>query len=72
MKLTKFKNRTVAHETRKDAQVQEHHFMAQNLKESIEKKAYELYEQRGCQPGYDWEDWFWAETLICSQHETEK
>ena len=27
----------------------------------IERRAYELYEQRGRETGHDWEDWFQAE-----------
>lgn len=34
------------------------------LREQIEKKAYELFEQRGCSHGDDLKDWFEAEKLI--------
>ena len=34
-----------------------------NKEEKIRKKAYELYEQRGCQDGHDQEDWFEAEKM---------
>ncbi|MBI5149341.1 MAG: DUF2934 domain-containing protein [Candidatus Omnitrophica bacterium] len=30
----------------------------------VEKKAYELYEKRGCQQGCDWQDWFEAERIV--------
>ncbi len=30
----------------------------------VEKKAYELFEKRGCQNGYDWDDWFKAEKIV--------
>lgn len=30
----------------------------------VQKKAYELYEERGCQPGNDLEDWLTAERLV--------
>ncbi|MCB9771562.1 MAG: DUF2934 domain-containing protein [Candidatus Omnitrophica bacterium] len=30
----------------------------------VEKKAYELFEKRGCHNGQDWEDWFKAEKLV--------
>ena len=30
----------------------------------VEKKAYELYEKRGCQSGHDCEDWFEAEKIV--------
>lgn len=33
--------------------------------EQIRKKAYELYEQRGCKPGYELEDWIEAEKMVC-------
>jgi len=32
--------------------------------ETIEKKAYELFEQRGFQHGLDQQDWFEAERII--------
>ena len=32
--------------------------------EQIRKKAYEFYEKRGCQPGYELEDWIEAERLV--------
>ena len=30
----------------------------------VEKKAYELFEKRGCQNGHDWEDWFEAQKIV--------
>jgi len=33
----------------------------------VEKKAYELFESRGCQPGNDWENWFEAERIVRSE-----
>ncbi len=30
----------------------------------VQKKSYELYEKRGCQPGNDLEDWLDAERLV--------
>ena len=30
----------------------------------VEKKAYDLYEKRGCQNGHDCDDWFEAEKLV--------
>jgi len=32
--------------------------------ERVEKKAYELFEKRGCQNGCDWDDWFQAEKIV--------
>lgn len=36
------------------------------LKEEIQKRAYELYEQRGRLDGYDLENWLEAEKLVRS------
>ena len=36
-------------------------------KEQIEKRAYELYLARGCQPGMDVEDWLAAERELNAQ-----
>ena len=30
----------------------------------VEKKAYELYQKRGCQNGHDCDDWFEAQKLV--------
>ena len=35
-------------------------------KEQIEKRAYELYLARGCEPGRDFEDWLTAERELTS------
>ena len=35
-----------------------------SLREIIEKKAYEIYEQRGREPGKELEDWLEAEKII--------
>ena len=32
--------------------------------QKVEKKAYELYEKRGCQDGHDLDDWLEAEKII--------
>lgn len=32
--------------------------------ERVEKKAYELYEKRGCQHGRDFDDWLEAEKIV--------
>jgi len=34
------------------------------MRQLIEKKAYELYEARGRQPGLDLADWFQAESIV--------
>jgi len=40
------------------------HEKIHDLNELIAKKAYELYEKRGCQPGNDAQDWLEAERLV--------
>lgn len=32
--------------------------------EKVAKKAYELYQKRGCKAGHDKEDWYEAERLV--------
>jgi hypothetical protein len=34
------------------------------LPDMIRKRAYQICEARGCQPGHEWEDWFQAEREI--------
>jgi hypothetical protein len=36
-------------------------------REDIAHRAYELYTQRGCAPGYDVEDWVRAEKQLCGE-----
>lgn len=36
----------------------------QQMRDNIAKKAYELYEKRGCQPGCDFDDWLAAERMV--------
>lgn len=38
-----------------------------NKHHEIARLAYELYEKRGCSPGYELEDWLEAERLILIQ-----
>lgn len=35
-----------------------------DLPERIRKRAYELFEARGCQPGYELDDWLQAEREV--------
>lgn len=35
-----------------------------DVKEEIQKKAYEFYQKRGCADGHDWEDWLEAEKIV--------
>ena len=39
----------------------------EEVREKIEKKAYELYEQRGCTPGNELGDWFEAERIVLAE-----
>lgn len=34
------------------------------VREMVQKKAYELYQKRGCTPGNDLSDWLTAEKLV--------
>ena len=43
--------------------LEEHHFVQEKLREQISKKAYGLYEGRGCVPGKDLEDWLELERV---------
>jgi len=43
-----------------------------DLEAEIRFRAYELYEQRGCGPGQEIEDWFAAEREILSRHDSHK
>jgi hypothetical protein len=64
MKTAKAKNRTIIHETQEKCRTEEHHFLTDDLRHQIQKKAYELYEGRGQVPGMDMEDWLEAEKMI--------
>jgi hypothetical protein len=39
-----------------------------NLEEEIRRRAYELYEQRGCTPGHDHSDWVEAEREVLARY----
>ena len=65
MKNTNQKHKIIIHETKEEVKAEEHHFTGQKeLKEEIAKKAYELYESRGCVANRDLDDWLEAERLI--------
>lgn len=34
------------------------------FEQNVEKKAYEIYQNRGCQDGHDCEDWLEAEKIV--------
>jgi hypothetical protein len=38
----------------------------------IRLRAYELYQQRGCEPGRDEQDWLTAEREVLSRHDQNK
>ena len=41
------------------------------MRERISRKAYELWQERGCQDGQDLEDWLDAEAIVMEEiHET--
>jgi Protein of unknown function (DUF2934) len=39
-----------------------------DLEAQIRERAYELYEERGCTPGHESEDWFRAEREVRARH----
>ena len=39
-----------------------------DLESEIRRRAYELYEQRGCLEGYEKEDWLVAEREVLARH----
>jgi len=43
-----------------------------DLEAEIRFRAYELYQQRGCTPGQEEQDWFAAEREILSRHDSDK
>lgn len=59
-KLVKSRNQKTIQTTDGPAQPVSPDIFAQK----VEKKAYELFEQRDCQNGCDWDDWFQAEKIV--------
>ena len=43
-----------------------------NLEAEIRRRAYELYEQRGCTPGHEDEDWLVAEQEVTARYNQQK
>jgi hypothetical protein len=41
---------------------------APDLEAEIRRRAYQLYEQRGCTPGHENEDWLRAEREVLARH----
>jgi hypothetical protein len=48
------------------------HYSPADLEVEIRFRAYELYEERGCMPGQEEQDWFAAEREVLSRHDSEK
>jgi hypothetical protein len=44
-------------------------FTPETLEEEIRRRAYELYEQRGCTPGRESDDWLLAEQEVVSRYQ---
>jgi hypothetical protein len=40
-----------------------------NLDDEIRRRAYEIYEQRGCSPGNEHEDWLQAEREVLARYQ---
>src|SRR5215469_583380 len=43
-----------------------------NLEDEIRRRAYELYEQRGCAPGHENDDWLIAESEILTRYSVQR
>jgi Protein of unknown function (DUF2934) len=43
-----------------------------NLEEEIRRRAYQLYEERGCTPGHEDDDWLVAEREILTRYTTQR
>lgn len=63
-KLTKNKNNEKAPQAKSENQKPADPDIFAQL---VEKKAYELYQKRGCQDGHDCDDWFEAEKIVESE-----
>lgn len=65
MNTANTKHKTIVHETKEECKTENHHFIKnEQLREEIAKKAYQLYESRGCVENRDLDDWLEAERLI--------
>ena len=54
--------------TQPGTSVEERELLPQSTREQeIRNRAYEIYLQRGAEPGYDVEDWFQAERELTTQ-----
>ncbi len=42
-------------------------YTSAEIRQKVEKKAYELYEQRGCNHGNDITDWLEAERIVLAE-----
>src|SRR5262249_53615302 len=43
------------------------HGQASDVQDEIRRRAYELYQERGCEPGHEVEDWFEAERQVMAR-----
>ncbi len=46
--------------------------LTEELKERIRQRAYELYEARGREDGYEFEDWLQAESEVMAENQAVK
>ena len=44
--------------------IEDLHWEMQEVQLAIARRAYELFQERGCKHGHDWEDWFRAESEL--------
>ena len=61
-----------AKETRKAAPEARRNIVPINLEEEIRARAYQLYQERGCQPGHENDDWLVAEREIRSRYDVHR
>ncbi len=47
-------------------------YSPEDLEAEIRLRAFELYQQRGCTPGQDEQDWFSAEQEVLARHDQSK
>ena len=59
-------------ELRKPAPEPRRNIVPINLEEEIRRRAYQLYEERGCTPGHENDDWLVAEREIMTRYSTQR
>jgi hypothetical protein len=55
-----------------NASVYTQHYSPADLEAEIRLRAFELFEQRGCEPGRDAQDWLAAEREVRDRHADQK